>query len=219
MIDATSRRVLLADDHTLVRAGIRALLASIPGVEVVAEAGDGLEALDLIRSSRPDIAIVDITMPGLNGLEIIDRVVKDHLPTRVVVLSMHAKESYVADALQAGACGYLQKSAAVAELPAALECVARGDVYLSAGISHAVVTALRGGPRPADPLAGLSPRQREILKLIGEGLTAKEIGFRLEISSKTVDTHRAQIMERLGIHTIQGLVKFAIRAGLVSDED
>ena len=211
-------RILLADDHALVRGGIRALLESIDGVSVVGETGDGLEALDLIRALQPDLVLLDISMPGLNGLELADRVARESPAVKIVVLSMHATESYVADALRAGVVGYLRKSAAVAELPAALETVARGEIYLSPGISRQVIEVLRAGGVPPGPLAGLSPRQREILQLLAEGLSSKEIGFRLGISSKTVDTHRAQIMERLGIHNLQGLVRFAMRAGLIPEE-
>jgi DNA-binding NarL/FixJ family response regulator len=211
-------RVFLADDHTLVRGGIRVLLQSIEGMSVVGETGDGTEALAMIRSLRPDLVLLDISMPGLNGLEIAERVSKELPQVRILVLSMHATESYVADALRAGVVGYLRKSAAVAELPVAIEAVSRGEVYLSPGISREVLEVLRSGSVPPGPLAGLSSRQREILQLIAEGHSSKEIGFRLGISSKTVDTHRAQIMERLGIQNIQGLVKFAMRAGLVPEE-
>ena len=211
-------RIFLADDHALVRGGIRALLQSIEGMSVVGETGDGTEALAMIRSMQPDLVLLDISMPGLNGLEIAERVAKELPQVRIIVLSMHATESYVADALRAGVVGYLRKSAAVAELPVAIDAVSRGEVYLSPGISREVLEALRSGGAPPGPLVGLSSRQREILQLIAEGHSSKEIGFRLGISSKTVDTHRAQIMERLGIHNVQGLVKFAMRAGLVPEE-
>lgn len=210
--------ILLADDHALVRGGIKALLQSIDGVSVVGETGDGIEALAMIRSLKPDLVLLDISMPGLNGLEIAERAAKEAPETRIVVLSMHATESYVADALRAGVVGYLRKSAAVAELPAALEAVSRGEIYLSPGISRQVIEVLRSGGAPPSPLASLSPRQREILQLIAEGNSSKEIAYRLGISSKTVDTHRAQIMERLGIQNVQGLVKLAMRTGLVPEE-
>ncbi len=212
----TPLRVLLADDHALVRGGIRALVETIPGVSVVGETGDGAETLDLLRTLRPDLVLLDIAMPGLNGLEITDRVTKEFPGTRIIILSMHANDAVVAEALRSGAAGYLRKSAAVAELPAAIETVRRGEVYLSPGISREVIEALRHGA--TGPLGALSPRQREILRLIAEGLSSKEIGYRLGISSKTVDTHRAQIMERLDVHTVQGLVKVAIRAGLIPPE-
>ena len=211
-------RIFLADDHALVRGGIRALLQSIEGMSVVGETGDGTEALAMIRSIQPDLVLLDISMPGLNGLEIAERVAKELPQVRILVLSMHATESYVADALRVGVVGYLRKSAAVAELPAAIDTVSAGEIYLSPGISRQVIEVLRSGGAPPSPLAGLSPRQREILQLIAEGHSSKEIGFRLGISSKTVDTHRAQIMERLDIHNVQGLVKFAMRAGLVPEE-
>jgi DNA-binding NarL/FixJ family response regulator len=212
-------KVILADDHHLVRSGIRALLESITGVLVVAEAGDGREALELIERHRPDVALLDITMPGLNGLEVAARVRESSPRTRVVVLSMHAGETYVAQALRAGVAGYLLKDSAASDLQVALEAVGRGGTFLSPSISQQVVSSyLRGELPAADPLGGLSPRQREVLQLIAEGRSTKEIAADLELSIKTVETHRAQIMERLGIHDVPGLVRFAIRSGLISSE-
>lgn len=212
-------KVILADDHHLVRSGIRALLESITGVLVVAEAGDGREALELIERHHPDIALLDITMPGLNGLEVAARVRESSPRTRVIVLSMHAGETYVAQALRAGVAGYLLKDSAASDLQAALEAVGRGGTFLSPSISQQVVSSyLRGELPSADPLGGLSPRQREVLQLIAEGRSTKEIAADLELSIKTVETHRAQIMERLGIHDVPGLVRFAIRSGLISSE-
>lgn len=212
-------KVILADDHHLVRSGIRALLESITGVVVIGETGNGREALELIQEHRPDVALLDITMPGLNGLEVAARV-RDVSPrTRVVVLSMHAGETYVAQALRAGVAGYLLKDSAASDLQAALAAVGRGKTFLSPTISEQVVAAfLRGEPPPASPLEGLSPRQREVLQLVAEGRSTKEIAADLALSVKTVETHRAQIMDRLGIHDVPGLVRFAIRAGLVSPE-
>jgi DNA-binding NarL/FixJ family response regulator len=214
-------RVLLADDHTLVRAGLRSLLESIPGVEVVAETGDGREALELIGTERPDVALLDIGMPSLNGLEVAKRAAKESPRTRLVMLSMHADASYVRQALRAGASGYLLKGAAVSELPLALQAVMRGETYLTPKVSQEVVQGfLRdGSANDTDPLAGLTERQREILQLIAEGKTTKEIAFGLEVSAKTVETHRARMMERLGIHDVPGLVRFAIRAGIVSSDE
>jgi DNA-binding NarL/FixJ family response regulator len=210
-------RILLADDHTLVRAGIRALVESIQGVEVVAETGDGREALDLIRALRPDVALMDIGMPGLNGLELAARVAAECPDTRLIVLSMHASEAYVGQALRAGVAGYLIKDASAAELPLALSAVARGEMYLSPAVSKKVVEALRGlAPHADHPLDGLTPRQREILQLIAEGHSTKEIAWTLKVSAKTIETHRAQLMERLGIYDVAGLVRFAIRCGLIS---
>jgi DNA-binding NarL/FixJ family response regulator len=210
-------KVLLADDHTLVRKGIRALLMALPGVQVIAETADGREALELIETHRPDVALLDITMPGLNGLEVAARSVKSSPHTKILILSMHAGEAYVAQALAAGVRGYLLKDAADDELGMALKAVARGDVYLSPRISKQVVARYaRAAATEPDPLAGLTPRQREILQLVAEGKSSKEIAVLLDLSVKTVESHRGQIMERLDIHDITGLVRFAIRVGLVS---
>jgi DNA-binding NarL/FixJ family response regulator len=210
-------RVVLADDHNLVRAGLRALLEDIPGVQVVGEAADGREALSLILQLRPDVALLDIAMPELNGLEAAARVAREAPGTRVVMLSMHANESYVAQALKAGVAGYVLKDAFADELPIVLRTVARGETYLSPGISKQVVDALRTRLATGETDV-LTPRQREILQLIAEGKSTKEIAHLLELSVKTVETHRAQIMERLDIHDVPGLVRYAIRAGLVSPE-
>lgn len=212
-------KVLLADDHTLVRKGIRALLEALPGVEVVAETADGREALDLIDRMRPNVALLDITMPGLNGLEVASRAAKASPATRVVILSMHAGEAYVAQALKAGVAGYLLKDAADDELAIALKAVERGDVYLSPKISRQLVERFtRAASADPDPLAGLTSRQREILQLVAEGKSSKEIAGLLGLSLKTVEAHRGQIMERLGVRDVTGLVRFAIRVGLVSPE-
>ena len=212
-------KVVLADDHAVVRKGIRAVLASLPGVEVVAEAADGREALALIEQHRPDIAVLDVTMPGLNGLEVAARVPKVSSGTKVLILSMHAGEAYVAQALRAGVAGYLLKDAADDELPTAIKVVSRGDVYLSPKISTQVVERyVQAGSAEPDPLAGLTTRQREILQLVAEGKSSKEIASLLNLSIKTVESHRGQIMERLGVHDVTGLVRFAIRVGLVSPE-
>jgi len=212
-------RILLAEDHTLVRAGIRALLESLEGVEVVGEASDGREALQLAASLHPDILLMDITMKGLNGLEAAARLAKERSATRVIILSMHADQVYVRQALQAGAAGYLLKGADVAELELALKAVMRGDTYLSPSISNDLVGNLLAGKTPvSNPLDELTPRQREILQLVAEGRTTKEIAGRLDLSVKTVETHRAQLMERLDIHDVPGLVKFAIRVGLTQTD-
>jgi len=215
----TRLRIALADDHTLVRAGIRALLEADGGVEVVAESGDGREALELVLRHRPDVALIDLGMPGLNGLELARRLTQELPRTRVIVLSMHAEASYVRQALKAGVAGYLVKGAAVSELPLAIESVVRGETYLSPRISQTVVQDfLRDGAGEPDPLEGLTGRQREILQLVAEGRSTKEIASALELSVKTVETHRSRIMDRLGIRDIAGLVRLAIRTGLVSAE-
>ncbi|MCX6033001.1 MAG: response regulator transcription factor [Chloroflexi bacterium] len=211
-------RVLLAEDHALVRAGFAALLRSLPGIEVVAEAGDGREALRLVETHRPAVVFMDIAMSGLNGLDATAQIVRDFPQARVVILSMHANEEYVLQALRVGAAGYLLKDAGLGELELAVRAVARGETYLSPAVSkHVIADYVRrtaGAPATAgDPL---TPRQREVLQLIAEGRTVKEIAQILAVSEKTVETHRAQLMARLDIHDIAGLVRYALRAGLVT---
>ena len=212
-------RLLLADDHTLVRAGIRGLLAALPDVEVVGETGDGQEALRLAETLRPNVVLLDIGMPGLNGLEVATRLAKLDPAIRAVILSMHATEEYVLRALRAGAAGYLLKGSAVAELEVAIRAVARGDPYLSPAVSRRVVDEyLSRTGNAAEPLESLTPRQREILQLLAEGHTNKEIAQRLGLSHRTVEAHRNQLMKRLDVHDIAGLVRFAMRVGLVERE-
>lgn len=219
-------RVLLADDHTLVRAGIRSLLESLPGIQVVAEASDGREALNLIEQHHPDVVLMDIAMSELNGLEATAYALREFPEVRVIILSMHANEEYVWQALRAGAKGYLLKDAGMAELELAVKSVARGETYLSPPISRQVITDYmrrvggeeeRGGS--SRDIERLTPRQREILRLVAEGYTTQAIAQKLEISIKTVETHRMQLMERLNIHDIAGLVRYAIRVGLVKPEE
>ena len=209
-------RVLLADDHALVRAGIRALLSTIEGVEVSAEAGDGTEALQLIEELQPDIVLLDVTMPGLSGLEVLEKTTKQFPETRAIILTVHTAGEYAMQALRAGAAGYLPKSAAADELQLAIETVSRGETYVSGEVSRQ--TLLEYSKGLTEPLARLTPRQREILTLIAEGLSTKDIGQRLNISVKTVESHRAQLMDRLDIHDIAGLVRYAIKMGLVKVE-
>jgi len=213
-------RVLLADNHTLVRAGIRSLLESISGVEVVAEASDGQEALTLIKERNPDIVFMDIAMERMNGLEATRRAGKTFPRVRVIILSIHSNEEYVSQALRAGASGYMLKDAAPSELELAINAVANGATYLSPTISRQVVDDYlrRVNQKEATPLEMLTPRQREVLQLVAEGSSTKEIAQKLDLGVKTVETHRAQLMERLDIHDIAGLVRYAIRHGLVSSE-
>jgi DNA-binding NarL/FixJ family response regulator len=212
-------RVLIADDHTLVRAGIRALLQGLEGVEVVAEAGDGREALALVEALRPDVLVTDIAMPHVSGLELAARVSQEHATTRVLILSMYAFEEYASRALQAGVAGYLLKDSSLAELEIAVRAVVRGETYLSPAISKHVIAGYlkRTGRAPAD-LGPLTPRQNEVLRLIAEGQTTKAIARDLGVSVKTVETHRLQLMDRLQIHDVAGLTRYAIRMGLVRTE-
>lgn len=212
-------RVLLADDHALVRAGIRALLDAIEGVEVIAEAGDGREALRLIQELQPDNVLLDVTMPGLSGLEVLAETKKCCPDVRVIILTVHDAGEYALQALRAGAAGYLPKSAAANELQLALETVSRGETYVSGEVSRKTLLEFsKGVTEPGQLLARLTPRQREILTLIAEGKSTKEIGHTLNISAKTVESHRTQLMERLDIHEVAGLVRCAIKMGLIKVE-
>jgi DNA-binding NarL/FixJ family response regulator len=214
-------RLLLADDHTLVRAGIRSLLQTIPGIEVVAEAGDGRQALAVIENQRPDVVLMDIAMPGLNGLEAVAQVAESFPYVRVIILSMHSNEEYVLRALRAGAAGYLLKDTGPAELELAITAVMKNETYLTPTVSKHVTDYVRrtADEIPPSSLERLTPRQREILQLIAEGHTTQEIAHLLELSVKTVDTHRSQLMDRLDIHDIAGLVRYAIRVGLITAEE
>jgi NarL family two-component system response regulator LiaR len=212
-------RVLLVDDHALVRAGIRSLLETLPRVEVVGETGDGLAAVQLATELAPDVILLDITLPGLNGLEVATRVARLDSRTRVLVLSMHASPEYAARAFAAGAAGYLNKDSAFDELAAALDAIGAGRRYLCRAIDPEQVAELeRLAASGSSGLDRLTPRQRQILQLVAEGLGTRQIAERLFLSVKTVETHRAQITQRLDIHDVPGLVRFAIRHGLLPPE-
>ena len=209
-------RVVLVDNHPIFRAGIREALKKLPGVDVVGEASDGREAVELVKSVHPDMVFMDISMPGLNGLEATDRIVKSHPEVRVIILSRVDIEEYYWRALRVGAAGYLLKNAVVAELRTAVQRVAAGEVYLSSEVTK----SLRRYPlheiaRAGSPLGQLSERQREILQLIAEGETTKGIALKLDVSPKTVEYHRMQLMRKLNIFDIPGLVLFAVRAGVL----
>ena len=208
-------RVVLADDHALVRAGMRSLLSGMALVEVVGEAASGEEAIQLASREQPDVVLMDIAMKGISGLEAAARMRESHPGVRVVILSMHAGEEYVLQALRAGAVGYLLKDAATGELELALRSVVRGESWFSPAVSRQVVEGYvqRVGGEPVADV--LTARQREVLKLVAGGRSTKEIAFDLNLSVKTVETHRAQIMERLGIRDVAGLVRYALRTGLV----
>ena len=217
--------VLLADDHTLVRAGLRTLVEGFAGFRVVAEAGDGREAVRLARRWKPQIALIDISMPELNGLDATALIAKEAPETQVIILSMHLAENYVLAALRAGAVGYVVKDAAVTELESALRAVLKGERWLSPAVSrHLLDEYLRLVRHPPEEtpapsgLESLTRRQREILQLIAEGCATHEIAERLSLSIKTVETHRSQLMERLNIRDVAGLTRFAIRVGLVQPE-
>jgi len=214
-----STHVLLADDHVLVRAGIRTLLEKIPNVKVIGEAASGREALEMVKTKLPNLVLMDIAMADLNGLDALSRISKDFPEVKVVILSAHANEEYVIRALRSGAAGYIVKDAATAELELAVSSVGDGKTYLSPSISRTAIDSyLERIGDVVSPLEQLTSRQREILQLIGEGKNTKEIASNLEISVKTVEAHRLQVMERLRIHDVPGLVRFAIRTGLVSAE-
>jgi DNA-binding NarL/FixJ family response regulator len=210
-----SLRIVLADDHSLVRAGLRSLLEEIAGVEVIGEAADGTEALRLLAELKPDLAFLDISMPGLNGLEVAARVARELPRIRVIILSMHVDDEYIRRALSSGAAGYLLKNSDRSELEMAVRAVARGDTWLAPQVARRVAAAYARGDQGGPNSAVLTPRQREVLQLIAEGLSTKEIAQRLDIGIKTVDSHRTDLMERLDIHGIAGLVRYAIRVGIV----
>lgn len=215
-----SIRIILADDHKMVRAGIRSLLEKLPEVEVVAEAGDGQQAINLVEEHEPDILLTDIAMPGLDGLEVTRHLAKAFPTVRVVILSMYSDEGYISQALRAGAVGYLLKGAAREELTLAIRAVAQGETYLSPPVSKLVIMQYSGRQESnGNPLKKLTPRQAQVLKMIAEGKTTKQVAIELDISVKTVETHRMLLMERLEIHDIAGLVRLAIKTGLVRMED
>lgn len=210
-------RILIADDHALVRAGIRALVEKIEGLTVVAEAGKGSEAKDLITKLKPDLVLLDITMPDGNGFDVLSHVQQKFPNIRVIVLTVHEAGEYAIRALREGAAGFLPKSAASTELEQAIKTVVKGGRYISPETSQKTVLEFGKGTKK-DQLEALSPRQREVLRLIAEGKTTKQIAQALEISVKTVETHRAQLMERLDIHDVAGLVRYAIIVGLIQVE-
>jgi DNA-binding NarL/FixJ family response regulator len=216
----TSIRVFLADDHALVRAGIRALAEKIERVEVIGEAGDGQQALELIENLQPDVVLIDLRMPGLSGFEVLKAIREKFPRIHMIVLTVHDEEEYAFEALRSGAAGYLPKSAASSELKLAIEHVMSGKKYVSPTVEQKASFELgRNAPDGPVPLSELTPRQREVLKLIAEGYSTKNMARLLNISVKTVETHRAQLMDRLNIHDIAGLVRYAIKMGLISLEE
>lgn len=208
-------RLLVADDHPIVRAGLSAVLNQLAGVEVVGEAATGLEVLAAIGTLAPDLVLLDIAMPELNGLDTAARITRLHPSVKVMILSMHEHEEYVIRALRAGVAGYLVKGSATHELEHAIGAIRRGETYLSPGIARRVLEAYAArvfGGANAEPLTS---RQREVLTRIADGQSTKEIAFGLGVSIKTIESHRAEIGRRLGISEVAGLVKYAMRTGLV----
>jgi len=216
-------RVVLADDHRIVCEALKESLEKEPGVQVVGVAGDGHEAVRMTRHLRPDVVVLDVTMPGLGGIEATRQIRELHLQTRILALSMHSDRRYVTGMLTAGASGYLVKDCALEELALALRTVMDGEIYLSPRIAGAVVEGLRRAVAPAPDSAGhdttLTAREREVLQLVAEGHKVRDIAARLHVSVKTVETHRRQIMTKLGIESVAGLTKYAIREGLTSLEE
>jgi DNA-binding NarL/FixJ family response regulator len=207
-----SLRVFLADDHVVLRQGLKAILEQ-EGYEVAGEASDGHAAVRMCEELHPDVAVLDVAMPLLNGIDAAREVLKLSPRTKVVLLTMYPEEAYVLASLRAGVTGYVLKSSAASSLIEAIEAVVQGETYLSPGVSRTVVQAyLSGASAPADPL---STRERQVLQLIAEGQNVKEIGALLGISGRTAETHRTRIMNKLGIHDVPGLVRYAIKHGLV----
>ncbi|HTT62542.1 MAG TPA: response regulator transcription factor [Bryobacteraceae bacterium] len=206
-------RILLADDHAVVRQGFKMILAAQPDMEIIGEAGNGREALDLAGQLQPDVIVMDVAMPELNGIEATRRVADLSPRSRVLALSMHKDSVYVREILRAGARGYLLKDSIASDLLAAVRAVARGEGYLSPGVSDAVLNDYRR--HVTDPIDLLTSREREVLQMIAEGKTNKEIATVLNLSVYTVDAHRGRIMEKLNLHSATDLVRFAVRCGLV----
>lgn len=207
-------QVFLADDHRLVREGIAALMANTPDIKVAGECGDGLLVVEEVLKTKPDVVILDLAMPGLNGLDVCRQLTRKVKEAAVLVLTMYADEEFIVRALENGASGYLLKEAASDQLAEAVRTVNRGDLFLGPGVPRSVLTRLTAG-RDDDPYSRLTPREREVLQLIAEGKTNRNIAEMLELAVKTVDTHRAHLMKKLNIHDQTSLVKYAIRRGIV----
>lgn len=206
-------RILLADDHAVVRQGFKMILGAQPDMEIVGEAGNGREAIELAQRSEPDVVVMDVAMPELNGIEATRRLAQAAPRARVLALSMHKDSVYVREILRAGARGYLLKDAAAGDLLRAVRSVAAGEGYLSPSVSNAVLDDYR--KHVTDSIDLLTSREREVLQMIAEGKTNKEIASVLNLSVYTVDAHRGRIMEKLNLHSVNELVRFAVRHGLV----
>jgi DNA-binding NarL/FixJ family response regulator len=209
--------VVLVDDHKLLRDGIRAIIEASPEFDVVAEGSDGREGVQLAAKHRPDIVLLDIWMPNLSGIEACSQIRRESPRSRVVMMSQHDTGSYVQSALREGACGYVLKTAASTDLIAALRAAMDNKCYLSPDVAQTVVESFtQPAGEPASPLHGLTGREREILQLIAEGFSSKEVAQRLSISVRTVESHRSAVMGKLDVHKVAGLVRFAIREGLIA---
>jgi two-component system, NarL family, response regulator NreC len=206
-------RILLADDHAVVRQGFKMILGAQPDMEIVGEAGNGREAVELTETLKPDVVVMDVAMPELNGIEATRRVSASVPHARVIALSMHKDSVYVREVLRAGARGYLLKDSGAGDLVSAVRAVARGESYLSPAISNAVLDDYR--KHVTNPIDLLTSREREVLQMLAEGKTNKEIAGVLNLSVYTVDAHRGRIMEKLNLHSINELVRFAVRNGLI----
>ena len=213
-----STRIVLVDDHQIVRVGLKSLLERETGFQVVGEAGDGREALTVVKELAPDVVIMDIAMPGLNGIDATIRVRADHPQVKIIILSMHLERAYIVETLKAGASGYLLKERAVDELVHAIRAVTAGRKYLSPGVTDIVLQGYLEADidLPNSAFSQLTEREREVLQFIAEGTTIKEIAELLHLSPKTVETHKGRIMERLNIRTVAGLTRYAIRHGLTT---
>jgi two-component system, NarL family, response regulator NreC len=214
-------RVLVADDHAIIREGLSVMLGNQPDMDVIGVAADGREAIRLVDKDEPDVAVIDISMPELNGIEAIQQLLPRHPHLKVIVLSIHATKPYVYRSLKAGAKGYLIKETAGLEVVRAVRAVVRGERYLSQRIADLLTDVSLSNLEPSmesSPLEQLSPREREILQLVAEGKTSQEIAERLSISPKTVDTYRSRLMHKIGVEDMAGLIKFAIQHGVISLE-
>jgi len=213
-------RIIIADDHRLFRHGLRNLLMDGSDIEVVAETCDGIETIQAVKAQKPDVVLMDITMPNLNGIESSRRIVKENPKTKIIMLSMHSDRRFVLESFKAGAFGYILKDCAIDSLIDAIHTVNQNQYYLDKSIAKAVVKDyINLNSQKADSVfAVLSPREREVLQLMAEGCATKEIADKISVSVKTVETHRKQIMDKLNIHNIAQLTKYAIREGLTSLE-
>jgi DNA-binding NarL/FixJ family response regulator len=212
-------RLVLADDHPIFRAGLRSLLKTQPDVEILAEVEDGLGAVEAARTQKPDIVVIDVSMPGMNGLEATRRITTEAPRAKVLCLSMHSDRRFVDAALRSGAHGYLLKECALEELVMAIHAVLAGQIYMSPRLGDVVLTGYRAEGHERSVLSLLTSREREALQLLAEGHAAIDIATRLHLSVKTVGTHREHLMQKLGTPSLSGLTKFAIREGLTSAEE